>query len=243
MTSKKEVEKRKRGYFTPEDIHVFSHLNRDELYGLLKSKTPAERSVAVYLLSCRYGISEEFAKVLCSLLALEKKLYCRLEICKALSCGDDETARIMIKYLGKIGKNQHRQLPEKEFEKKSYPLPRDLIARTLAHMNTEIIPVLIEVIDSEDIYKIREVVDSIGFICFYDKNKPEEKISDKLIDCYEKNIKDEIIRWKIIRALSAFKNQKSIEFLKNILEKDDYEIIKLEARRSLHILDTYKRHK
>ena len=40
----------------------------------------------------------------------------------------------MVEYLGQIGNNQHKVLPTNGFNKKSYPLPRDIIARTLAHM-------------------------------------------------------------------------------------------------------------
>lgn len=69
------------------------------------------------------------------------------ELCDALSKGDDQSAKIMIEYLGKIGNNQHTT---NGFNKKSYPLQRDIIARTLGQMKEEISPVLMDVLKTNN---------------------------------------------------------------------------------------------
>ena len=56
----------------------------------------------------------------------------------------------MVEYLGQIGNNQHTVLPTNGFNKKSYPLPRDIIARTLAHMKEDILPVLMDVLKTNN---------------------------------------------------------------------------------------------
>ena len=61
-------------------------------------------------------------------LKTEKKLYPKIELSELLcSCGQP-AIKALIKQLGKIGNNQHKQIPNKQFQKKSYPLPRDLAA-------------------------------------------------------------------------------------------------------------------
>ena len=65
-------------------------------------------------------------------------------------------------YLAKIGKNQYKELPSEPSRKKSYPLPRDIIARTLAKMDTSIMPFLMKVLKEDDLSKISEVIDAIN---------------------------------------------------------------------------------
>lgn len=85
----------------------------------------------------------------------------------------------MFEYLGKIGNNQHKVLPSNGFNKNNYPLPRDIIARTLAHMNEVILPELLDVLKSNNILAIREVIDAIGFICFYHKIHFNSQITEQ----------------------------------------------------------------
>lgn len=141
----------------------------------------------------------------------------------------------MVDYLGVIGDNQYKELPDKEFNKKSYPLPRDIIARTLAHMSVDVLPELIRILKTNNIIAIREAIDSIGFICFYNKSYSENILND-LMTCFNEYIKDDIIRWKIVRAFESFHTKTVMDILINTMENDSKEIIRNEAKRSLGII-------
>ncbi|MBL4931707.1 HEAT repeat domain-containing protein [Clostridium paridis] len=229
-----------RGYVESKEIENYLSLNKDELLELLKSKEAYKRTIAIKLFRSIYGLEKDTIYLFCEMLEDEKKLYTKLEICEALSQGSIEAAKIMVNYLGRIGNNQYRELPAKKFNKKSYPLPRDIIARTLSHMGIEILPELINVLKSNYVLSIREAIDAIGFICFYN-NVSENSALEELILVLEKYREDEIIRWKIVRALESFKTEKTLKILKDIMESDSNEIIRNEAKRSLDIINNYKR--
>lgn len=78
-------------------------------------------------------------------LSVEKCLYTRLAIYEAVEKGDRETALQMIPLLGKIGGSQHKDLPDRVLQKKSYPLPWDIIAHSLAKISLGVLPVLLQV--------------------------------------------------------------------------------------------------
>lgn len=229
------IQLQNRGYINEEDVNKFLSLNKDELLELAKSKEAYERSIAINLLSERYEINSKLAEILCEMLVKERKLYTKIELCNALKKASKDSIKIMINYLGVIGGNQYENLPEGRFNKKSYPLPRDIIARIFAHMDPSILEELTGVLQSSNIKAVREVIDAIGFICFYNKIY-KDSILDALISCFYKYKDDEIIRWKIVRALESFNSVKSIEILKDVIENDNKEAIKLEAYRSLEIM-------
>jgi hypothetical protein len=166
----------------------------------------------------------------------EKKLYTKIELCDALSKGDVQSAEIMVEYLGQIGNNQHKVLPTNGFNKKNYPLPRDIIARTLAHMEKEILPVLLNVLKTDNTLAIREVVDAIGFMCFYHKIHSNNQIIDALLLCLKNNYKDDITRWKLVRAFESFNKVNVIHKLMDIEKNDNQLIVRNEAKRSLGII-------
>ncbi|MCC0704505.1 hypothetical protein IC213_15705 [Clostridioides sp. ES-S-0049-02] len=64
---------------------------------------------------------------------------------------------------------------------KSYPLARDIITRSLARMNVEILPVLFDVLESDDRIKISEVIDAIGFMIFYNQEVASEYYFKKIV--------------------------------------------------------------
>lgn len=134
--------------------------------------------------------------------------------------------------IGKIGSNQHKIVEKENFKKNSYPLPRDIVSRTIIRIGKVALPDLCLVLKTDEILKISKVVDAIGFICFYDK---QEKYLQPLIDCYNKNSKNEIIKWKIIRAMSTFPD--SIDFLNILNMHENNESIKQEIERSLSLLN------
>lgn len=131
---------RKRGMIEQIDIDSIISLSYSELISLIDSKLSIERSASIHLLSNKVSCdNEDFVAVLLKRLSIEKSLYTKIEICNALEKGSEKTARQMVQYLGCIGNNQHRWLPDRISKKISYPLPRDIIARSLGKMNGSII--------------------------------------------------------------------------------------------------------
>jgi hypothetical protein len=231
------IELRRRGYIEDLDINSFSHLSVEQIYDMIHSKKAHERTIAVRLL----GKSDEFAQsagseVLLNTLMFEKSLYTKIEICSVLEKQGVETANKMFAFLGKIGNNQHRCLPKEVSQKSSYPLPRDIIARTLGKMNIEVLPAMIEALDCQKLPVVRELIDAIGFICFYNNTVDEDLLLNKLLMCFDNYHDDDIIRWKIVMAFSAFQNEKIVIWLENISKKDDKALIRNEAKRSLKLV-------
>lgn len=227
---------RSRGLITSNDIQQYNSDTEVDLLEMLKSKEAYKRTIAVKLLSEKYDLNDDLIRLFLHTLKQEKKLYTKIELCDALSKGDVQSAKIMIEYLGRIGNNQHKELPTKGFNKKSYPLPRDIIARTMAHMNEETLPILMGVLKTNNIPGIREVIDAIGFICFYNRIHSNTQIVDMLILCLKENYNDDIIRWKLVRAFESFNDNKVIKILMDIEQNDSQPIIKNEAKRSLSII-------
>lgn len=226
-----------RGYTTIEDINEYTDLNKSELLELLKSKEPHKRTIAINLLSNKSQLDNNIINLFCNMLLYENKLYTKIELCNALSKASIESAKIMVNYLGAIGKNQYKELPDKKFNKKSYPLPRDIVARTLAHMGIEVLSELLKILKLNNIVAIREAIDAIGFICFYNSNVHDKEIINDLISCFNTYIEDDIIRWKMVRAFESFNTKLIIDMLTNIEQNDEKEIIRIEAKRSLDIIN------
>lgn len=226
-----------RGYLENYDLGEFQELDRAELIKLLQDKVPIHRSAAAKVLGLKYSKGmDEIADILLEQLCKEKKLYTRLEICAALEKGNSLTARKMIPYIGRIGDNRHGVLPDRPSLKSSYPLPRDLIVRSLARMKGEIMPVLMEVLDSGDRDRIREVLDAIGFLAFYHREAATAEYLDKMIGTVERHREDEVITWKGIICLSAFPYVKSREFLKSMCENSKNKLLVQEAERALRVM-------
>ncbi|RDW16781.1 hypothetical protein [Oceanobacillus chungangensis] len=226
-----------RGKITFEDLQYYNTHSKTELLELIKSKEAHKRTIAVRLLSEKNVLSDDLIYLFLNTLAQEKKLYTKIELCDALSKGGRESAKIMVDYLGKIGNNQHKVLPADGFNKNSYPLPRDIIARTLAHMDEEILPTLLNVLKTNYTFKIREVIDAIGFICFYRKKHRHFQIIDALILCLKDNYNDDIIRWKLVRSFESFNDINTIKILQRIEQEDIQLIIRNEAKRSLSVIN------
>lgn len=84
--------------------------------------------------------------------------------------------------MGTIRGNQHRTIPEK-VSKKSYPLPRDIIARTMAKMNPDYFSTILEIINyPEDKEVVAEAIDAIGWMVFIIKNWQLLKIIKQLFN-------------------------------------------------------------
>lgn len=112
----------------------------------------------------------------------------------------------------------------------SYPLPRDIIARTICKIGESALEALNSIVVNGDNQQISEATDAIGFISFYCNNKTSFETLEKTFQ----NCSDEVIQWKIIRALSAFENSKHL--LLNILKTSNKSELKWEAIRSLGLI-------
>ncbi len=197
---------------------------------LLQSNVPTERTLAARLLSTEKN--SFVVEKLIEALKKEKKLYPKIEICNALVSIGQASIKPLVAELGNIGGNQHNRPSEKEFEKDSYPLPRDIVARTLAHIGTYALPELLLLLSTKNERQLSEAIDAIGFICFYN---PQENVFELLRNCFSEYINNDLIRWKIYRSMSAFPESKI--FLQLQQETEKSESLQKEISRSLRLIE------
>jgi HEAT repeat protein len=217
---------RSRGLVSENEIKCNSSLEESEIISLLTSKEAYERTIAARLL-VKYKTKENL-ELLINGLVKEKKLYTKIALSESISEFGSLASELLIKYLGKVGKNQHRELPDKEFLKNNYPLPRDIIARTIIRIEVDALPSLNECIISGEYIQKLEAVDAIGFISFYSKDDSSLNNLLLLLESSE----DEVLIWKILRALQSFNDSEVIKILSKYLESDIRQFA-FEAKRSL----------
>lgn len=223
--------------FGQNDIKLSFQEDDKVLYRMINSKTATERSVAVHILAERYRNDTQFLTVILERLCNEKSLYTKLEICSVLEQGNIETARQMVKYLGVIGNNQHKELPGRVSKKVSYPLPRDIIARILSKMSPTVFEVLLEVLEENDVRMIVEVIDAIGFMVFYNNQLVTPKHAQCIYDVMGKYKSNQVILWKAVLCLSAFPLESSIKVLERIRSTYPDTLLSYEASRSLKLIE------
>lgn len=216
---------------TKEEIESAAALSFEQLIELLYGIEPYRRSAAAISL-CRFV--NEAADELLMQLSRENCLYTRIAICESLENGNIETARKMTKYLGYIGKNQHKVPPEKVSAKKSFPLPRDIMARSLGRMDASIFPVILEVLSGDNLAQILEGLDAFGYMVFYNPSLATTKNCQILLNLAERYKEDSLLLWKVILCLSAFPCMESKEFLLRFTHNQS--IHGMEAQRSLRML-------
>jgi len=221
--------KQNRGFVAAGDEISYYSLNQEELLELLKSPNPMDRTIAARCLG--KGNEYQIVDSLLTALGNEKKLYPKIEICNSLVKFGTNSLAGLVKRFGTIGKNQHLTVPEEPFRKTSYPLPRDIAARTLIRIGEIALPLLFEVLKRDEQPKISEAIDTIGFIC---SKNPHPEYLGELLTCFRKHFNSELIRWKLIRAMSAF--QASDPFLEEQFVNEIQPAIKQEIKRSLGIL-------
>lgn len=200
----------------------------EQRVGLLKSKLPIDRTLGARLLANHADLSA--INCLINALIIEQKLYSKIEICNSLVSYGKDSVIPLIGILGKIGRNQHTGVPDKDFKKDNYPLPRDIVSRTLIRIGSVVLPDLLALLKTNEIVKLSEVIDAIGFICFYDY---QTNVYILLQDCFNKNINNDLIKWKLFRAMSAF--PESVSFLEGQLNISEPHLI-VEIQRSLTLL-------
>lgn len=229
MMKSKQEQLINRGYLTKDAESAHLNISFDDKIKFLQSKIPTERTLGARLLANpKDNITISY---LVNALIVEKKLYSKIEICNSLVLCGQLSIKPLIELLGKVGTNQHKKVPEKEFKKDSYPLPRDIASRTLVRIGKDALPELIKVLESQNEKQLSEAIDAIGFICFYDY---QPKIYSELKDCYLKNNKNDLIKWKIIRAMSSF--PESIAFLQEQKQILQDESLRKEIERSLSLI-------
>ncbi|MGL4991536.1 MAG: hypothetical protein ACRCYE_07360 [Sarcina sp.] len=231
---------KKRGFIDEIDVENYTKFSDEKLNNLLNSNIPTERTVAIHILAKRNGGNLELIKKLINQLYYEEALYTRLEICRFLEKGDSSVASLLVSNLGKIGNNKHKVLPMTVSKKKSYPIPRDIIARILGKMSPEILPVLLETLHSNNKEIVSECFDAIGYLLFYNQEYASEACFRKVIKIMHKWKSDDIILWKSIICLSSFRFNESIRILEYVVEHNENSIIKDEAIRSLGIILEFK---
>lgn len=192
-----------------------------------------QRSVAATLLGDR-GITISIAS-LCERLSIEKSLYSKIAITNSLAKFGPEAIVHLEKYIGKIDKNQHEKLPEDIFKKKNYPLPRDIVIRTIIRMEEQALPYLQRLLNTDNTSILSEVIDCIGHITFYSKNY---SVLDDLLTIFDNSEKSEVLRWKVIRSFQSFPQQEVVSRLKDVLLESQIPAHRWEAVRSLAQINT-----
>lgn len=207
MITIKEKQQGSRGFVKKGIGTELYYISFDEKINLLKSKIATERTLGARLLL--FHKTNETVNHLIEALKVEQKLYSKIEICNSLTQLDEISIIPLINCLGKIGNNQHTIIPEKPFLKNSYPLPRDITARTLSTIGKKAMPQLLIALQKNNLTNLSELIDAIGHIHF---NHKTEDISLYLETCYYKNETNSLIIWKLIRAFSGVNN--GTKFLK-----------------------------
>lgn len=228
-----EAQRKGRGMTSDEDVSLIADLSVEEWIGILHGGEPVKRTAAAVCLGSAVGQADG---ELLAQLSKETCLYTRLAICESLERGGRETARKMAASLGKIGSNQHKKLPARVSAKKSFPLPRDLMARSLGKMDTSVFPVLLEVLEKGKTEQILECLDAVGYLAFYHRELDTEENGRKVISVSDRLGDNPMIQWKLILCLSAFSCWESRSYLSRFA--GEASILGEEARRSLHILES-----
>ncbi len=223
-----EMNRRERGEVTSKDVDPFLVMSIGTLCEKMKSPIATIRtSVAIALGEHK---TEEITSILCEQLRIEKKLYCKIAISDSLVKMGTLSVKPLLKLLGEIGNNQEKEIPQKGFNKTSYPLPRDISARILCRMGKDIVSDLLLFLEKEkDTFQIEQAIDVIGHIIYTAKIDMNPK---PLLDLSRKYPSDQMIQYKIIRSLSGFNDVKMKDFLCNYLESSDTGL-QFEAVRSL----------
>ena len=224
-----------RGMASPEELAACADLPWDQLVGELHSADPCRRTAAARCMDLRSKSAESAADLLLEQLSQEKCLYTRLAICEALEKGTAETAKIMLPWLGRIGNNQYKALPYKVSAKKSFPLPRDLIARSLARMDAAVFPLLLQLFNTGSEQQISEALDAAGFMAFYHPALADGENAERILRLLHSHSGSEIIVWKVLLCLSAFPVPEAVRVLEGYAVRDD--IFGKEAQRSLHLVE------
>jgi len=229
VEDKKSAGRKKRGQVPSEEIESYVGFKTEHLIEMLNSANPQERTIAAAVLGNKQdqkGIIQ-----LCTALKGEKALYSRIAMSEALGKMGENAVPPLIKLLGKIGNNQEIELPTKYFNKKSFPLARDMAARTIIKIGKHATPYLIKVVEEQDDYTIQQAVDALGGIA---SKTGDRRALPPLLNCLKIHPGNKITLWKIIRSLSGFKHSsEALLPLLNILKNECDAAVIWETARTL----------
>ena len=229
------AKRRERGEVNETDISDFAALDEPELLSFLHSEKPVERSCAAIHL--RKYKNPTVVDQLCHQLAIEKKLYTKVELCETLVECAELSIEPLIGLLGRIGKNQETKIPETGFYKVSYPLPRDIAARTICRLGImAILPLERFIKSSKDINALAQAIDAYGHIVYSNKKMCS---SSPLKELYERHPKNDFLKYKIARCLSGIHDEWAKSFLLETIQTG-CKGLRLEALRSLILLKIEK---
>ncbi|MTI67367.1 MAG: hypothetical protein FH753_12335 [Firmicutes bacterium] len=107
---------RKRGYIEEYDLEEYKDFTKIELLELLESKVATDRTINAKLL-VKYR-EETVMNVLINRLIFEDKLYTKIALSESIGYFGEEASKVLINYLGKVGNNQHKSLPNKNLKRK-----------------------------------------------------------------------------------------------------------------------------
>ncbi|MBK2401780.1 hypothetical protein [Erysipelothrix sp. strain 2 (EsS2-6-Brazil)] len=223
-----------RGYLDLNIVTQCADFSDDALVKQLNAKTAQERTAAVHVGARRWNYEPWFVDLLLKQLMNEKALYTRLEICRVLEGGNNDVAAAMMPYLGEIGHNQHQNIPKAVSRKRSYPLPRDIIARTLGNMNAAILYTMIDSLGSLSQNQVSEFVDAYGYFISEHPHLATQahlNVIEYLINTYAD---DDLILWKCMQCLSVFPLDRALEILNSQYLTCDHPTIQSEIKRSIH---------
>lgn len=216
-----------RGYFDHLDMTLYQSLEISVLIEMVNHQEPYLRTVSIRVL--KDHASEEVLITLINRLLIEKKLYTKIELSQVISTYGQFASKNLIQYLGSVGKNQHKSLPEKPFGKNNYPLPRDIVTRTLCLIGIEALDDLMTCLKGGSYNQKLEAVDGIGFITYYQK---DSRAKDLITGMFHEYKEDELMIWKLLRALQAFSGGEVITILTHY-QNSKIKAHQWEAERSL----------
>ena len=226
---KRNLDRKKRGQISTEDLRIYNEFSTEHLIKMLDESNPQKRTIAATILGNKSDNKSIIS--LCTSLKKENALYSRIAMSEALGKMGEASVPPLIKLLGQIGNNQEVELPKKYFNKKSFPLARDMAARTIIKIGKPATPYLIEVMGENDDFIMQQAIDALGGIAAKTDDRSALSV---MIDGLEIYSEDKISLWKIIRALSGFKHcEEALTPLINILKGDYDAPIVWESARTL----------
>lgn len=224
----KDKARKARGQVNEAEIGMYECYTQNQLEQLLMSSASKERTIAAILMGKKTLI--ESIPHLLEALKNEKSLYSKIAISENLGLLGEPAVSGLVELLGLIGNNQERELPIKYFDKKSYPLPRDIAARTLVKIGSPAIPQLMQTAQSAKRFVLSEGIDAIGNIA---SNTNDARPLTYMLEALNAHMSDSFLTWKYMRALSGFKVESVIQPLIEAYEKNTEPAIRWECIRSL----------
>lgn len=223
----------KRGFLSEIDYNnlLTSEMNISEYI---------DNTKAVYR-TCAYRIlkrspNNKYLELICERLKFEKALYSKIELCECIVEYGNDAILYLDKLIGVIGNNQHKAIGNYDLNKKSFPLPRDIAARTMIRMGVCVLKYYKSRLSEYEDKQLSEIIDVIGHISF---TTGDQTLSDDLITEYNKRNSNTLIKWKIIKSFQSFDNR---QIKNNLLieQNSSNEIIAKEAQRSLKRINERK---